>query len=334
MKINKKLHSVALVSVALILFLILVSSASSASPKITETQITTSGSASNPDISGNKIVWQDSRLGNEKSDIYMYDIFTKKETQITNNGSNHYSPVIYRNKVAWMEWYVNPVDLVDGGFYMQDISTKKQRLIMTFSDLVDNSAIYGDKIVFEIYNVASPGVYIYSLSTSKLETISESAFYPAIYGNKIVSVGYQDGIPGDGSDNIYIYDLSAKKQIQITTSGLASNPAIYKNKVVWQDSRNGNLDIYMYDISTRKETQITTNSSDSENPVVYGNSIVWQDNRNGNWDIYAYDLITHQQIHTTNKSDQVEPSIDNNKVVWQDNRNGKSDIYMGALKYK
>src|SRR5665647_1510057 len=286
MKVNKKLHSVVLVSVALILFLILVSSASSASPKITETQITTSGSASNPDISGNKIVWQDSRLGNEKSDIYMYDIFTKKETQITNNGSNHYSPVIYRNKVAWMEWYVNPVDLVDGGFYMQDISTKKQRLIMTFSDLVDNSAIYGDKIVFEIYNVASPGVYIYSLSTSKLETISESAFYPAIYGNKIVSVGYQDGIPGDGSDNIYIYDLSAKKQTQLTTNSSDSeNPVVYGNSIVWQDNRNGNWDIYAYDLITHQQIH-TTNKSDQVEPSIDNNKVVWQDNRNGKSDIY------------------------------------------------
>jgi beta propeller repeat protein len=127
METIKKLNSLALVLAALILFLIIVSSAASASPKITETKITTSGSASSPDISGNKIVWQDSRLGNEKSDIYMYDLSTKKETRITNNGSNHYSPAIYGNKVAWMEWYVNPVDLVDGGFYIRDLSTKKQK---------------------------------------------------------------------------------------------------------------------------------------------------------------------------------------------------------------
>jgi beta propeller repeat protein len=64
MKINKKLYSVALVSIALFLFLIFVSSAASASQRITETRITTSGSAAYPDIYGNKIVWQDSRNGN------------------------------------------------------------------------------------------------------------------------------------------------------------------------------------------------------------------------------------------------------------------------------
>jgi beta propeller repeat protein len=36
----------------------------SASPKITETQITNSGSASDPRIYGDRIVWQDDRNGN------------------------------------------------------------------------------------------------------------------------------------------------------------------------------------------------------------------------------------------------------------------------------
>jgi hypothetical protein len=51
MRINKKLYSVTLASVALILFLILVPSAASAAPiTIAETQITTSGYAYYPSI--------------------------------------------------------------------------------------------------------------------------------------------------------------------------------------------------------------------------------------------------------------------------------------------
>ena len=58
MKNNIKLHSAALVLVTLILFIILVSStASAASPMITETRITSHKTASNPDIYGNNLVW-------------------------------------------------------------------------------------------------------------------------------------------------------------------------------------------------------------------------------------------------------------------------------------
>jgi beta propeller repeat protein len=65
MKNNTKLLSSALASAIVILFIIIVSSTVSASsPKITETRITTYGSASSPTIYGNTVVWQDDRKGN------------------------------------------------------------------------------------------------------------------------------------------------------------------------------------------------------------------------------------------------------------------------------
>ena len=97
MKTNKKLHSVALSSTALILFLIVLSSTASAS--ITETRITNHGTAGNPDIYGNKIVWEDTRNGN--SAIYAYDLSTKKETHITDN-LKQTEPAIYGNKILYV----------------------------------------------------------------------------------------------------------------------------------------------------------------------------------------------------------------------------------------
>ena len=158
------------------------------------------------------------------------------------------------------------------------------------------------------------GIYMYDLSTKKETQIVTSwrgIYNPAIYGDRIV---WEDSRNDDGTGNtdIYMYDLSTKQETRITPSYEGGednpyqlNPAIYGNKIVWEDHRNESWDIYMYNLSTKKETQITTNKSDQQAPVIYGNNIVWQDNRNGNWDIYAYDLVTHQQIHTTNKSDQI-----------------------------
>jgi beta propeller repeat protein len=71
-----KVYSTGLAAISLVLFLILVSSAATAAPlTITETRITTSGSASNPDIYKDKIVWQDTRYSG--NDIYMYDVSAK-----------------------------------------------------------------------------------------------------------------------------------------------------------------------------------------------------------------------------------------------------------------
>jgi beta propeller repeat protein len=336
----KKLYSVASISAAVILFLILVSSTASAS--ITEKWITNHGTASSPAIYGNTIVWQDERNGN--SDIYIYDLSTKKQTN-TINLSNQTHPAIYGNKVVWEDDRNGVSDI-----YMYDISTKKETLITSkgkaFSpDIYGNKKrkafspdIYGNKIVWQDNRGVSPNadgdyyydLYVYDLSTKKETQITHrgDVSHPTIYGNRIV---WQSGFYG--YYDVYMYDLSTKKQTQITKGGFALNPVIDGNRIVWGDNRKGNYDIYMYDISTKKETQITNNASDQDSPAIYGNSIAWSDNRNGNWNIYAYDLITKQQIRTTDKSVQWNPAIYGNKVVWTDYRNGKPDIYMGTISY-
>jgi beta propeller repeat protein len=140
-----------------------------------------------------------------------------------------------------------------------------------------------------------------------------------------------------------MYDLSSKKETRITTNGSRqSYPAIYGNRIVWDDDRNGEIDIYMYDLSTKKESRITTNSPEACFPAIYGNRIVWMDIPNGVWHVYIYDLSTHQEVHTTGKSDQWDPAIYGDRIVWSDNRNEyvdssnqlhNSDIYMGTLSY-
>ena len=54
-----------------------------------------------------------------------------------------------------------------------------------------------------------------------------------------------------------MYDLSTSKETRITTNESDQiYPAIYGDRIVWQDDRNGHMDVYMYDISTSKETRI------------------------------------------------------------------------------
>ena len=96
-----------------------------------------------------------------------------------------------------------------------------------------------------------------------------------------------------------MYNFSTEKESRISyseQSSLGSSPAIYGDRIVWQDRRNGKEDIYMYNLSTQKETQITTSGS-AYDPDIYGDRIVYRDNRqrlppgDGYFcDIYMYDL--------------------------------------------
>ena len=66
----------------------------------------------------------------------------------------------------------------------------------------------------------------------------EQQHNPAIYGNTIV---WQD--IRNGNWDVYIYDLSTKKEIHTTSSANQMNPSIYGNKVVYEDDTSGGRDI-------------------------------------------------------------------------------------------
>ncbi|MDY0129278.1 MAG: PKD domain-containing protein [Methanosarcina vacuolata] len=272
----------------------------------TETQITTNESnQTDPAIDGNRIIWADDRNGS-MGDIYMYDLSTKKETRITKNGWA-LNPDIYGNKVV----YQRSNGYQDSGIFLYNLSTKSVTQIAEDSYQDDDwggtehsnnlPVIYGNSIVWLVHDCtcdmgSSDTIFLYNLSTKETNDFLVYAGYmeglgcPHIYNDRIVYVRYIYSMSLEC--NIYMYNLSTHKEYQITTSGSASDPAIYGDRIVWQDRRNGNADIYMYDLSTSRETQITTDKSDQSYPNINGERIVWTDYRNGNADIYMGILTT------------------------------------------
>lgn len=100
-------------------------------------------------------------------------------------------------------------------------------------------------------------------------------------------------------------------------------PDISGSWIVWQDSRNGNLDIYAYDISTETEHQITRNSGNQGWPRISGHLIAWRDYRNwdgtgeASADIYGYDLSTHKEfVISDDPAHEQLIGVDNGKVAF------------------
>ena len=278
-----------------------------------------------PAIDQDKIVWSDSRNGNY--DIYMYDLTTGQERQITSDSSEQVAPAICGSLIAW-EDYRN-VENGDGSvdIYLYDLATGQERALVTNPATQHSPAIYGSRIVWVDNRNGNWDIYMYDIASdteTRITSDSSDQFSPAVYGDKIVWEDHRNG-----NADIYVFDIQTGAETCITDDpGDQYLPAIYGDRVVWEDYRNELADIYLYDLSTGEESRITTDPSDQHLPSIFMNRIVWQDYRHGNADVYVHDLTTGRESRVTaDPSDQREPVIYGDTVVWCDWRNGNRDIY-------
>ncbi|OGW85364.1 MAG: hypothetical protein A2987_04515 [Omnitrophica bacterium RIFCSPLOWO2_01_FULL_45_10] len=257
-----------------------------------------------------------------------------EEIRLTAAGTAETNPAIYGDKIVWESRRNGNSDI-----YMYDMTIGNENQITSDTYDQTNPAIYGDKIVWEdTRNGYYSLIYMYDISTGQETRISTRegypAIHPAIYQNKIV---WQDKLPIGLNNNLYVYDLFTREEIQIAASAnYESFPAIYGEKIVWSDWRNGyeDQDIYMYDLSTGNEIQITTYNSMQNDPVIYQDRVVWQDNRNlfYNYGIYMYDIsMSKETAISDNFKKQMNPSIYGDKIVWQGNSNADWDICMYVI---
>jgi hypothetical protein len=147
-------------------------------------------SGSNPDIYGSKVVYS-SDIGGDTPQIYLYNIISKKSTDVSEYGDNYY-PHIYRDKVIWSDFYTRL-----GNVRMYDKSTKQQIEVTSGDDTTGYDTggatdISGNYIVYlkhnNLANMDSGDVYVYNIATGKSKKLSSgnTAQTPVISRNTVV----------------------------------------------------------------------------------------------------------------------------------------------------
>jgi beta propeller repeat protein len=220
----------------------------------------------------NYVVW----CGND-ANVYMYNLVTNKQTQITHTGSAANPATCCNDKVVYQDhrnghWNIYRYNIIHGG-----------ETQITSSGTAYNPKTCGDRIVYQDFRNGISDVYLYDLNTRKETRISNSgkAYYPWISYKKIVWEDFRNGNPA-----VYMYDLDNSKETLITTGNADQYyPTISNNEIVWQalqnDTVNGSkTDIYAYNLNIKPDkpqAAFTANITTGNAPL----SVSFTDNSTG-----------------------------------------------------
>jgi beta propeller repeat protein len=233
------------------------------------------------DIDQTAAVLTNTKPGAASSDILLVDTTTLLTTSIASGGTtvNFAHPAI---SDAWIVFErittQYDIDLVDR------TTNSSPGFQVTFDAAAQRfPRVSGNVVVYEDYN-ANPNVasvFGCQIGTVGCTTFSVAAVgrQPDIDGDNVVYVGKDAA----GSDQIFLYSISAATTTQLTTaSSSKSQPRVSGNRVVWGDQRSGDYDIYSYDLTAKTETLIIgTAGVDETLGDIDGDRVVYQTSTGG-----------------------------------------------------
>ena len=117
----------------------------------------------------------------------------------------------------------------------------------------------------------------------------------------------------DGTWQIFLYNISADKTIQLTNSGNNANPSINQGKVAWEGFEGGSWQVFLFDgIKTEK----VTNADLALNPSLEGDYLAYAErDSSGVWTAKIYSLVSKENKDASVGRSAKKPVLSDGKIL-------------------
>jgi beta propeller repeat protein len=274
------------------------------------------------DVSGNIIVYRDSRYGN--NEIFAFDLVKKTETRITANPANKFNPRISGNIIAWADernW--NGQGLVaQKDIYAYDISSNREFVVSTNEARESLVGVNGNFIAYLRLYAETPtpssstGYNLYVYDTTTDTTVPITSFQPNngqptgtvnrtdMGGGILVWSQFTYVFPGATVSDFGLWKQvtgGAPERILSSPSGLINAPSANSGRIAWATTppTADYPEIFFWDNGSTR--QLTTEQRDHADSVLaLGNTFVAY-NKFGRPGLYYYDLVRDIEGQLTDK---------------------------------
>ncbi len=220
--------------------------------------------------------WPSGAIGDEyvatgpDGEVYLLNIITGEQRQLTDDGHLKRWPVISGNYVAWTDQR-RQIEIPD---------RNSVRPALTFAD----------------------DIFVLDLTTGEQRRITEvpaNRYGLGISGHRLAWSDTRNELEEEYYDfDVYAYDLETDQEIPVAVRrGSQRSPVIYGDTVVWADNRNNPLldapdkdethfgcgdcpenrfDIYAYDFSTGEERPLVQTGYYNPYAIVHGDNLIWK----------------------------------------------------------
>jgi subtilisin family serine protease len=217
-------------------------------------------------VAGDWVVYTDTRKGIDDTNVYLYDP-ARGEVVVTDAPGLQVGSGISGTRVVWFDSSTG-TDQV----FVRDMADLNNPAVLVHDGT--DPRISGNRIAFSLVSdTTQKDIYVYDLSTgSTTAVLAEPGDQQlsAISGNLLLYV--------DADTSLRVLNLDTGNRTTVTTqSVLRAHAWISGTKVVWSDTRNGQLDVYTRDLAdaTGQELRLTRTPGRHTEPRISGNRIVW-----------------------------------------------------------